>query len=120
MLLKEQLSGLSKRGVAFLRRRFAASLIHCKQKKRKNNTSKGVTNLNDPLQELVVKFKLECKKPGQFIQSIRLVPDPTIVLFNEKQLSDIEHFCASSGMVDVTFNLGWFCYTVYILKLEYL
>ena len=72
---------------------------------------------NDPLQALVVKFKEEKGKPNQFVQSIRLVPDPTIVLFNETQLNDIEQFCASSDKasvlsVDVTFNLGPFYVTL--------
>ena len=66
------------------------------------------------MQALVVKFKEE---KGKSNQSIRLVPDPTIVLFNEAQLNDIEHFCASSVKasvlgVDVTFNLGPFYVTL--------
>ena len=54
------------------------------KKKGKTTQVRGVTNLNDPLQELVVKFKEVSKRPGQFIQSFRLVPDPTIVLLNDR------------------------------------
>ena len=50
----------------------------------------SVSNPNDPLQALVVKFKEESQSPSQYVQSIRLVPDPTINLFNETQLNDME------------------------------
>ena len=71
----------------------------------------------DPLQALVVKFKEQYENPNQFIQSIRLVPAPSIVLFNQTQLSDIEHFCANHEKpsvlgIDVTFNLGKFYVTL--------
>lgn len=53
----------------------------------------------------------------QFIESIWLVPDPTIVLFNTTQLNDLEQFCATPGKasmlgIDVTFNLGKFYVTL--------
>ena len=85
-----------------------ACRIRCKKK---CNQHSSVSNPDDPLQALVVKFKEESGSPDQYIQSICLVPDPTIVLFNETQLNDMEQFCVSSdkaGMlgVDVTFNLG--------------
>ena len=56
----------------------------------------------DPLQALVVKLKEQYGNPNQFIQSIRLVPDPSIVLFNESQLNDTENFCASSEYQQAT------------------
>ena len=69
------------------------------------------------MQALVVKFKEQNGRKNQFIQSIRLVPDPAIVLFNSAQLDDIEQFCACSDKasvpgVDVTFNLGKFYVTI--------
>ena len=54
-----------------------ASRIKCK------NTPMLESKPGDPLQALVVKFKEQYGNPNQFIQSIRLVPDPSIVLFNE-------------------------------------
>ena len=54
-----------------------ASRIKCK------NTSTMQSKPGDPLQALVVKFKEQYANPNQFIQSIRLVPDPYIFLFNE-------------------------------------
>ena len=54
------------------------------------------------------------RNPNQYVQSIHLIPDPTIVLFNDTQLNDnMEQFCASSDRasvlgIDVTFNLGRF------------
>ena len=76
-----------------------------------------VSSPNDPLQALVVKFKEESRSPDQYVQSIRLAPDPTVVLFNETQLNDMEQFCASSDKasvlgIDVTFNLGRFYVTL--------
>ena len=76
-----------------------------------------MSNPNDPLQALVVKFKEESGSSNQYVQSIRLAPDPTIVLFNETQLNDMEQFCASSDKasvfgIDVTFNLGRFYATL--------
>ena len=75
------------------------------------------SNSNDALQDLVVKFKEQSGQPDQFIQSIRLIPDPTIVLFNTTQLNDMVQFCAASGKasvlgIDVTFNLGKFYVTL--------
>ena len=75
-----------------------ASRIRCKKK---SSQCSSVSNTNDPLQALVVKFKEESGSPDQYIQSIRLVPDPTIVLFNETQLSEMEQFCASSDKASV-------------------
>ena len=74
-------------------------------------------NASDPLQALVVKFKEINGSPSQFIQSIRLVPDPVIVLFNQVQLNDLEQFCTSQDKasvlgIDVTFNLGRFYVTM--------
>ena len=74
-------------------------------------------NSSDPLQDLVVKFKEQSGQPDQFIQSIQLVPDPNIILFNKTQLNDLEQFCASPDKasvvgIDVTFNLGKFYVTV--------
>ena len=91
-----------------------ASRIRCKKK---TNQEAGVSNPNDPLQALVVKFKEESRNPDQYVQSIHLVPDPTIVLFNDTQLNDMEQFCASSDKasvlgIDVTFNLGRFYVTL--------
>ena len=76
----------------------------------------------DPLQALVVKFKEQYGNPSQFIQLICLVPDPSIVLFNDSQLNDMERFCArleraSVLGIDVTFNLGKFYVTLYLPKL---
>ena len=88
-----------------------ASRIKCK------NTSAMQSKPGDPLQALVVKFKEQYGSPNQFIQSIRLVPDPSVVVFNESQLNDMEHFCASPDRasvlgIDVTFNLGKFYVTL--------
>ena len=74
-------------------------------------------NASDPLQALVVKFKEINGSPSQFIQSIWLVPDPVIVLFNQVQLNDLEQFCTSQDKasvlgIDVTFNLGQFYVTM--------
>ena len=71
----------------------------------------------DPLQGLVVKFKEQSGQRNQFVQAIQLVPDPTIVLFNDMQINDIEQFCTHQGKtsvlgIDVTFNLGPFYVTV--------
>ena len=58
----------------------------------------------------------------QFIQSIQLVPDTTIGLFNTTQLNDLDQFCgATSGKasvlgIDVTFNLGTFYVTLCIYQ----
>ena len=65
----------------------------------------------------MVNFKEESGSPDKYIHSIRLVPDPTIILFNETQLSEMEQFCASSDKasvlgIDVTFNLGRFYVTL--------
>jgi len=65
----------------------------------------------------VVKFKEQSGNPDQFIQSIRLVPDPIIVLFNKVQLDDLQQFCASDNKasvlgIDVTFDLGSFYVTI--------
>ena len=90
-----------------------ASRIRCK-----NTSHQGsLVNSNDPMQDLVVKFKEQTGQPEQFIQSIRLVPDPIIVLFNKMQVDDLQQFCAASDKasvlgVDVTFNLGKFYVTV--------
>ena len=89
-----------------------ASQIRCKK-----TLSHSSSNSNDALQDLVVKFKEQSGQPDQFIQSIRLVPDPTIVLFNTTQLNDMVQFCAASGKasvlgIDVTFNLGKFNVTL--------
>ena len=46
----------------------------------------------DPLQALVVKFKEQYGSPNQFIQSVCSVPDLSVVMFNESQLNDMEHF----------------------------
>ena len=51
-------------------------------------------NSSDPLQDVVVKFKEQSGLPDQFIQSIRLVADPNIILFNMTPLNDLEQFCA--------------------------
>ena len=80
-----------------------------------------MSNPNDPLQALVVKFKEESGSPDRYVQSIRLVPDPAIVLFNETQLNAIEQFCASSDKasmlgINVTFNLGRFYGTLCIYQ----
>ena len=88
-----------------------ASRIKCK------NTSTMQSKPDDPLQALVVKFKEQYGSLNQFIQSIHLVPDPSIVLFNESQLSDMDHFCTSLERpsvlgLDVTFNLGKFYVTL--------
>ena len=90
-----------------------ASQIRCKKKSSQHSR---MSNPNDPLQALVVKFK-EHGSPDRYIQLICLVSDPTIVLFNETQLSDMEQFCASSNKasvlgIDVTFNLGRFYVTL--------
>ena len=68
-----------------------ASRIRCRK------THSSTFNPNDPPQALVVKFKEQSGSLGQFVQSIRLVPDPAVVLFNETQLIDIEQFCGSLG-----------------------
>ena len=88
-----------------------ASRIKCKK------TTMVQSKPGDPLQALVVKFKEQFGNPNQFIQSIHLVPDPSIVLFNESQLNDMDRFCASTERVsilglDVTFNLGKFYVTL--------
>ena len=91
-----------------------ASRIQCKKKAYQHSS---VSNPNDLLQAFVVKFKEERGSPDRYVQSIRLVPDPTIVLFNETQLNAMEQFCASSDKasvlgIDVTFNLGRFYATL--------
>lgn len=73
--------------------------------------------MSDPLHTLVVKYKQQSGEPEQFVQSIRLVPDPVIVLFNEVQLNDIERYCTSQDKasvlgIDMTFNLGKFYVTL--------
>ena len=78
---------------------------------------KTFSDSSDPLQSLVLKFKEQHGKSDQFIQSIRLVPQPVIVLFNNSQLNDIQQFCATPGKasalgIDVTFNLGKFYVTL--------
>ena len=88
-----------------------ASRVKCK---RVSNTP---SNTTDPLQSLVVKFKEQNGQRDQFVQAIQLVPDPTIVLFNDTQINDIEQFCTQQGKtsvlgIDVTFNLGPFYVTV--------
>ena len=75
------------------------------------------SSMTDPLQGLVVKFKEQSGQRNQFVQAIQLVPDPTIVLFNDTQIHDIEQFCTQQGKtsvlgIDVTFNLGPFYVTV--------
>ena len=80
-------------------------------------SSTSVSKPSDPLQSLVVKFKQQHGSPDQYIQSIRLVPDPVVVLFNRAQLDDLMQFCASSNRasvlgIDVTFNLGKFYVTL--------
>ena len=90
-----------------------ASRICCKK-----TLSHSSSYPNDALQDLVVKFKEQSGQPDQSIQSIRLVPDPTIVLFNTTQLNDLAQFCAASDKasvlgIDVTFNLGKFYVTLY-------
>jgi len=72
---------------------------------------------SNPLQSLVVKFKQQHGNPDQFIQSIHLVRDPAVVLFNQTQLDDVLQFCATSNRasilgIDVTFNLGKFYMTL--------
>ena len=46
--------------------------------------------MTDPLQGLVVKFKEQSRQRNQFVRAIQLVPDPTIVLFNDTQINDIK------------------------------
>ena len=82
--------------------------------KKKTYQEAGVSNPRDPLQALVVKYNEKSRNPDQYVQSIRLVPDRTIVLFDDTQLNDMEQVCASSDKasvlgIDVTFNLGGFC-----------
>ena len=90
-----------------------ASRLRCKK-----NSSQSSCSGSDPLQDLVVKFKEFCGRPDQFIQSIRLIPDPTIVVFNSTQLNDLDQFCAPESAkasvlgIDVTFNLGTFYVTL--------
>ena len=88
-----------------------ASSVKCKR------VSCTPSSTRDPLQGLVVKFKEQSGQIKQFVQAIQLVPDPTIVLFNDKQINDIEQFCTQQGKtsvlgIDVTFNLGPFYVTV--------
>ena len=86
-----------------------ASQIRCKKK---TNHEAGVANskFNDPVQALVV-------SPDHCVQLIRLVPNPTIILFNDTQLNDMEQFCALSYKasvlgIDITFIIGRFCVTL--------
>ena len=84
-----------------------ASRIKCKR------VSCAPPSTTDPLQGLVVKFKEQNGQRNQFVQAIQLVPDPTVVLFNDTQINDIEQFCTQQGKtsvlgIDVTFNLGPF------------
>ena len=88
-----------------------ASRIKCKR------VSCTPSSMTDPLQGLVVKFKEQSGQRNQFVQAIQLVPDPTIALFNDTQIHDIEQFCTQQGKtsvlgIDVTFNLGPFYVTV--------
>ena len=57
-----------------------ASRIKCKR------VSRASLSVTDPLQSLVVKFKEQSGQSCQFVQAIQLVPDPTIVLFNDRQI----------------------------------
>ena len=87
------------------------------QATRIKNKVSSVSKSSDPLQSLVIKFKQQHGSPDQYIQSIRLVPDPVVVLFNRAQLDDLMQFCASSNRasvlgIDVTFNLGKFYVTL--------
>ena len=80
-------------------------------------SSPSIPTSSDPLQSLVVKFKQQHGNPNQFVQCIRLAPDPAVVLFNQIQLDDLSQFCGSSNRasvlgVDVTFNLGKFYVTL--------
>ena len=45
----------------------------------KNLIQSSSSNSSDPLQYLIVKFKEQSGQVDQFIQSIRLVPDPNVV-----------------------------------------
>ena len=90
-----------------------ASRIRCK----KTLQQSPLTYSSDPMQDLVVKSNEQIGQPEQFVQSIRLVPHPIIVLFNKSQLDDLQQFCAASEKasvlgIDVTFNLGKFYVTV--------
>lgn len=62
-------------------------------------SSASVSKSSNSLQSLVVKFKQQHGSPDQYIQSIHLVPDPVVVLFNRAQLDDLLQFCASSNRV---------------------
>ena len=88
-----------------------ASRIRCK----KTLQQSPLTYSSDPMQDLVEEEQIG--QPEQFVQSIRLVPHPIIVLFNKSQLDDLQQFCATSEKasvlgIDVTFNLGKFYVTV--------
>lgn len=94
-----------------------ATHIWCKKSRTQPTRTGCMSSPNDPLQSLVVKFKEQNGSHAQFIQSIHLVPDPTIVLFNKDQINDMEQFCTSQRKasvlsIDVTFNLGPFYVTL--------
>ena len=93
--------------------RNASQVSRLRSKKASFSSSKP----SDPLQALVIKFKEQFGSPNQYIQTIQLVPDPIIVLFNKNQLDEMEQFCTHHGKtsvlgVDVTFNLGPFYVTM--------
>ena len=54
-----------------------ASCMKCKR------VSCAPPSATDPLQGLVVKFKKHNGQRNQFVQATQLVPDPTVVLFND-------------------------------------
>ena len=75
--------------------RNASHVSRLRSKKASFSSSKP----SDPLQALVVKFKEQFGSPNQYIQTIQLVPDPIIVLFNKNQLDEMEQFCTQVIMV---------------------
>ena len=97
-----------------------ASRIEFKRVSRRASSS-----VTDPLQSLIVNLKEQSGQSCQFVQAIQLVPDPTIVLFNDRQINDIEQYCSQDGRTSVlggnrcNFQFGSFlCHNVHISEFK--